>query len=159
MRWFSFFILAYVTLGVQVGLSGYATLGNARPNFVLIVAVFVAMNAPRDAALLGCFLLGLAQDLLTPSPFGLFALEYALLGMFVTTTQDLLYREHFLTHMTLGFVGALLTGLITLIHGWIYPLFHGGVKVSRASIGTMITGAFYTALLAPILLFVLQRMR
>src|SRR4051794_26128646 len=127
MRWFSFFILAYVTLGVQIGLSGYATLGSARPNFALIVAVFIAMNAPRDAAVLGCFLLGLGQDLLTPSPLGLYALEYALLGMFVVATQDLLYREHFLTHMTLGFVGALLTGLITLIHGWIYPIFHSGV--------------------------------
>ena len=159
MRWLNFFILIYVTLGIQIGLGGYSNIGQAQPNFVLLVGVFVAMNAPRDAALLGCFLLGFVQDLLTTSPLGLYALETSLVGLLVVSTQEIVYREHFLTHMFLGFVGALLAAIITLIHSGIYPYFHAGVRSPRPTVGGLIGGALYTGLLAPIVIGILQRLR
>src|SRR5204862_1426264 len=63
MRWLSYFILAYLMLGLQAGLAPYVRAGGAPPNFVLLTALFIALNAPRDASLLGCFGLGLMQDL------------------------------------------------------------------------------------------------
>ena len=65
MRWLSYFILAYLALGAQVAVRPFVSVGEAVPNFLLMIVVFLAMNAPREPALLGCFFLGLMQDLLT----------------------------------------------------------------------------------------------
>ena len=52
MRWWSFAILAYVAVAVHLGLGGYANWGTLSPNLVLPVAVFIAINARREPALL-----------------------------------------------------------------------------------------------------------
>jgi rod shape-determining protein MreD len=157
MRWFPYFILAYVALGVQSGLGAFAQVGRATPNFVLLAVVFIAVNAPRDAALLGCVVLGLLQDLLTNSPLGLWAMAYGAVGLFIVQTQDLVYREHFLTHFTLGLAGGLVSGAIVLIHGWVYPLLHPAPHLMRPAVGPVLASALYTGLLAPIVLGLLQR--
>ena len=45
MRWISFFILAYVALGLQTGISAAMQWRHAGPNIVLLAVVFIAMNA------------------------------------------------------------------------------------------------------------------
>jgi rod shape-determining protein MreD len=159
MRWLPFFILAYLTLGVQSGLGPFAQVGGARPNLVLLAAVFVAINAPRDSALLGCVLLGLMQDLLTNSPLGLWGLALGVVGWFVVNSRDIVYREHFLTHFSLGLSGALVSGAVVWMHSWAYGRLHPQVHVSRPELGTMAAGALYTAVLAPVVLGLLQRMQ
>ena len=39
MKWFPFFILAYLVAGIQFGLSGYGVVFQARPNLLLILAL------------------------------------------------------------------------------------------------------------------------
>src|SRR5256885_10421682 len=101
MRWPIYYILGYVALGLQVGLSGYARIGGAPPNLVLICVLFIVLNAPRDPALLGCFGLGLIQDLLTQHAMGLYALSYGLLALLVVGINQLLQRDHPATHVIL----------------------------------------------------------
>src|SRR5687768_15200573 len=98
MRWLTYFILAYLALGLQVGLGDYVSYLGAGPNLVLLAVIFIAINAPRDAALLGCFGMGLMHDLLTHQPLGLFGLSYGLVGMMASGTHQVVYREHPLTH-------------------------------------------------------------
>src|SRR4051812_9292576 len=98
MRWIPYFILAYIALGVQVALYGFFEVRNSAPNLVLLVVVFLAVNGGREAVLLGSFLLGLMQDLLTLQPLGTWAVCYSLVAMFVLSTQEIVYREHPLTH-------------------------------------------------------------
>src|SRR2546423_13102319 len=145
MRWLPFFILAYVALGVQSGLSGYDQLYRGRPNFVLLAAIFVAVHAQRDAALLGCFMLGLMQDFLTQSPLGLNAFAYGAIGAMMVNVQDVVYRDHFLTHVSLGLVGGLMYAAIVYVHGLIYNWAHAGRVWSRPSLLPLLAGAVYTA--------------
>src|SRR5947209_11686266 len=120
MRWPMFFILAYIAVGLQVGLSPHVAYHGAAPNLVLLAVVFLAMNASRDAALLACFILGVLQDLLTQQQPGLFALSYGLIALFIVGAQQAVYREHPLTHFSLALAGGLITASILLLHGWIY---------------------------------------
>lgn len=159
MRWLPFFILAYVVLGVQVGLSGYDHLHRGRPNFVLLAVVFIAVNGHRDAALLGCFLLGFMQDLLTQAPLGLNAFAYGAIGMLVIAMQEVVYREHFLTHLMLGFVGGVVYAAIAYTHGLIYSAIRGPSAYPRPLLAPLLEGAIYTAVLAPFVLYVLVRMK
>jgi rod shape-determining protein MreD len=173
MRWLTYFILAYIALGVQVGLGDYVSYQGAAPNLVLLAAIFIAINAPRDAALLGCFGMGVMQDLLTQQPPGLYAFAYGIIGLMVAGTNQVVYREHPLTHFSMALGGGLVVAIILLIHGWIHPpgaretIWIGGagptqttqvsVDAVRTSPATEFTRAIYTAVLAPIVLGLLQR--
>lgn len=175
MRWLTYFILAYVALGVQVGLGDYVSYQGAAPNLVLLAAIFIAINAPRDAALLGCFAMGVMQDLLTQQPPGLYAFAYGLVGLMVAGTNQVVYREHPLTQFSMALGGGLVVAIVLLILGWIQPagaretIWIGGagptqttqvsVEAVRTSPATEFTRAIYTAVLAPFVLGLLQRMK
>lgn len=175
MRWLTYFILAYVALGLQVGLGDYVSYRGATPNFVLIAVIFIAVNAPRDAALLGCFGMGLMHDLLTHQPPGLFALSYGLVGLMVAGSQQVIYRQHPLTHFTMGLAGGLMVAVIVLLNGWAQPpgpgvtVWVGGtgpVPASQAVLRAVhgspaaeFARALYTAILVPAVLWLLARVK
>jgi rod shape-determining protein MreD len=151
MKWLPYFILAYVMAGLQVGLAGHLQFHGAAPNLILIAAVFIAINAPRQAALLGCFVLGLIQDMLTLQPPGTYALGYSLLGGFVASAKEIVYREHPVTHVVVTLVGGLLSGMVLLLGGWIHH--------DAPGVGQVVLTALYSAALAPLVLWGLQRLR
>ena len=170
MRWLAWLILAYVAIAVQIGLSPYVRWRGAAPNFVLLAGVYVALNAPRDAALLGCFCMGLLQDLVTQQTPGLFALSYGLMGLVVVGSHHALHREHWLTYLLLALVGGVITATVVIVHGWVHPASPrtpgggaGGVPATLPAIGpsagTEFLRALYTAALAPVVLGLLHRLR
>jgi len=151
MRWPAYFILAYIAVGLQIGMAEYLRVGAGRPDLVLLAVIFIAIHAPRDSALLACFGLGIIQDLVTLNPLGLYAFAYATVGMFVVSTQELVYKAHPLTHFTLGFVSGLLCGAVVVVHGW--------TRGPRASVTEVLAMALYTAVLAPLVLGLLNYTR
>ena len=154
MRTLAYLILAYLALGVQVGLVPFLRIGGAPPNFVLLAALFIALNAPRDSALLGCFGLGLMQDLLTQQTLGLYALSYGLVAMFVMGTHQLLYRDHPLTHVLVAFAAGILVAAVFLI----YSVFRLPPE-QRFDLGRLVMSILYTTVLSPFVLGFLQRVR
>jgi rod shape-determining protein MreD len=167
MRWLAYSILAYVAIALQIGLGPLLRWRGAQPNLVLLAAVFVALNAPRDAALLGCFIMGLLQDLLSQQPPGLFALSYGLTAVLATAAHHVVAREHPLTHFIVALAGGLVTAAVLLLHAWVHPASPAafapdGVSrlgAVRPSAGVEFTRVMYTALLAPVAVGLLQRSR
>ena len=150
MRWPAFFILVYLAVGLQLGMGDFTRVGaaGARPDLILLAVIFIAVNAPRDAALLGAFAIGLVKDMTTLSPLGLYAVAYSVVGLFAVAAQEYVYRAHPVTHVLLGFFGAMLAGGVVMIHGWI--------KGPPASFAEVFGSSLYTALLAPLVLGVLH---
>lgn len=151
MRWPAYLILVYLIIGVQIGMADYIRFVGAKPDLILLAVIFVAVNAPRDAALLGAFGIGLITDLVSLSPLGLYAFTYSLVGMFVVSTQEFVYRAHPVTHVSLGLAGGIIAAVVLAIHGWI--------KGPPPVLTELITSALYTALLAPVVLGLLQLAR
>ncbi|HYO11353.1 MAG TPA: rod shape-determining protein MreD [Tepidisphaeraceae bacterium] len=151
MRLPAYLILAYLAIGLQLGLGEPLRVGNCRPDLVLLAVIFIAIHAPRDAALLGCFGIGAIQDLVTLNSLGVCALAYSLVGMFTVSTQELIYRAHPVTHFSLGFVGSLLAAVVVLVHGWI--------RGPSASVTQLLGNALYTACAAPVVLGLLNLAR
>lgn len=166
MRWAAYFILAYLFVGMQVGLRGFLDFAGASPDLVLLAVIFIAINAPRDAALLGAFGLGLTQDLLTLQPLGLYALGYSLTAMFIVSTQEIVYREHPLTHFSLALVGGVIIGILLMLHTWIWPGLPGVTTATGERLPPLHSGlvshllsALFTACLSPFVLFILMRIK
>ncbi|MBV8782017.1 MAG: rod shape-determining protein MreD, partial [Phycisphaerae bacterium] len=139
MRWAPVLILAYLAVGIQAGLSGEITIYGAGPNIGLLAAVFIAIYAPREPALLACVIIGGMQDLATQQAPGLFALSYGLVGWVVTAVQQVVYRDHPLTHLVLTFFAGVVTAIVVYTHGRIVP--------PRVSLMLLLTTAIYTAVL------------
>lgn len=166
MRWLPFLILAYVMLGLQLGLGQFVSYGGGVPNLGLIVAVFVAANAPRESGLMGALLAGVFQDLLTAQPFGLFTLTYGLVGLAVMNARQFAYGDHPLTHFSLTLAGGMVTAVVLYLHEWIRP---PGGAVSGAdgeglpalgrALWPLLVSALYTAVVAVVVLRFLARLK
>lgn len=165
MRWMVWFIFAYVLLGVQLGLGGFVQIGGAWPNLVLLGVIFIAINAPREPALLACFCMGALQDLLTQQPFGVYALAYGIVALLLAPMRSVVHRKHPLTHILLALAAAVAVGIVQLLQGWIHPPAMVGaaegsklLPAARISVVLIFKNALYTAVVAPVVLGILQRM-
>jgi rod shape-determining protein MreD len=159
MRWISYFILAYLIIAVQMALAGYLRWGQASPNLVLPAAVFIAINARREQALIGAFGLGLLQDLFTQHPLGLYAFSYGMVGLFVVGTQPAVYRDHPLTHFFMTLLASMLVALVLWFNNWAYPILHSHTAETRLPLLAIFGSALYTAALAPIIMGLLSRIK
>jgi rod shape-determining protein MreD len=166
MKWLPFLILAYLMIGLQAGMGGNLRWMGAGPNLVLLAVVFIALNAPKEPALLGCLVLGLVHDLVTQQPLGLHALAYALGGMLIYNMQHVVHREHVLTQFSTTLLAGLVAAGLILLHEHLHPpgaaqVVDGSIAVEalRTGSGTVLLGALFTAALAPLVLWPLQRLR
>ena len=151
MRWFPVILLAYIVIGIQAGIAGEVRVHCFGPNLPLLVIVFVALSGSRESALLACVMIGGMQDLATQQSPGQFALSYGLVAWLIVGMQNVVYREHPLTHTTLVLIGGLVTGAVI----WI----HGRMMAPRVSITLLLGTAIYTAVLATPALWAMQRAR
>jgi rod shape-determining protein MreD len=164
MRWLTYFIVVYIMLGIQLGFGSYTQFRGVSPNLMLALVVFISLNAPRAEALFGSFLLGLFQDLATLQPFGLFGFSYGLVALLVAWSSDFVRRGHPLTHLSMAILGGLITSLVVMVHQLVHPvgpvLMHDGIAIRSIRLGprVLLVSTLYTALLAPLILWVLQRM-
>jgi rod shape-determining protein MreD len=141
-------------LGLQLGLGPFIGYRLVPPNLVLLVVVFVGLNAPRDAALLACFFIGLVQDAVSVQPLGLYAFGYGIVALVVCWLAESVRRAHPLTHLSLAFMAAMIVGMLQLVHELIHPVSvtqHIGPRVVAIS-------AAYTTLLSPFVIFILQQL-
>ncbi len=151
LRWLAFIILAYVMLGLAVGLGGVARVGATPINLVLIAAVFICINAQRDPAMIACFVLGLLHDLVGGGPVGMYALAYCCVALLVAGTERSMAVEHPFTHFFVTLFGGIIVAIVVkFIDAW-----HG----IGTSLWTDLLTAFYTAIVAVPVLWALNKFR
>jgi rod shape-determining protein MreD len=151
LRWLHFILLAYVMLGLQIGLGAFAEMGGGRVNFVLIAAVFIAINAQRDPAVIACFALGLLHDVVGVGPIGQYALAYCCVALLVSGGERSLSVEHPFTHGLVTLFGGVVVATIVLLISW----WHG----VRTSLADELLTALFSALMAVPAMWVLTKLR
>ena len=150
MRWGVFLIFALIGIAIDEGFLDVLrieSLWDVRPSFCAVLAVFVALSAPRITALWGCFALGLLLDLSTPYTadgnrivwlVGPYALGLLAGGWLVVRGRTMVFRRRALTIgvMTLGFLLVAQAMIVVLLvlrsRGW-YP--GGPVHWTDVSLG------------------------
>jgi rod shape-determining protein MreD len=155
LRWLTFFILAYLILGFQLGIGASASYRGVAPDLVLLAVIFLSLNAPRQPALLGSVLLGAMQDLVSLGPLGLFAFSYGIISMLVVGSVESVRRTHPLTHLSFAFFGACLLGMLLIVHDYFRPV----SAMSHIGPRVVLVLVIYTTLLAPIVIGLLQLTR
>lgn len=165
MRWVVFLVAAVITTVLDVSfLDGLApdAARMIRPSLTAVLAVFLALSAPRMAALWACFILGLLLDLSWPvmDPqgrllylVGPYTLGYVTGAWLTVRTRPVLFRQRALT------IGVVATGFMAVVHAVAVVLFllrslhpSGGVSWTDATmgreIGARLLATVYTGLVA-----------
>lgn len=163
LRWFIYFILAYLILGIQLGIVPFVGFRGVSPNLVPLLVIFICLNAPRGEALLASFFIGAMQDLISLQPLGLFAFSYGVVALLVCWLAESVRPAHPLTHLSLAFMATMVVGMLLLLHDLIRPVLpaavYGGTVVKALRIGPRVVAvsAIYTTLLSPLVIFLLQQ--
>jgi hypothetical protein len=74
------------------------------------------------------------QDLFTLQPIGTWALAYSMVALSALSVQEIVYRNHPLTHFSLTLVGGILCAVVLTLQGWVYPLLHAGSPAGQSAL-------------------------
>ena len=128
MNWIAFVVIAYVCVGLELGLRPILDLGGGgAPSFVVPLMVFVALGAPHVATLWAALALGLLIDLTSPLAFqersgeawviGPYAIGYVLAAQVMLSLRGVVVRKHPLTLAGLALVASLVIHVcVTFLH-------------------------------------------
>jgi len=152
MRWLIFAALTLVVLILQTTLVRWLQVGHAAPDLLVVLLIFLALYGDRRNVLLANWFLGLARDLYSDGPLGLYALLFLAVGWFIGSHRDKLFTDHFITHLILGFSATFLCGgVVVTTECLVYGLPEWGKLMGR-----MAGAAIYTAALSPFLFLLLR---
>ncbi len=158
MRALPFAILAAIALVLQISVvPAIAVSGGFEPQLLLILALFVALFARAEAALIGCWVLGLLVDLQSEARLGSYAFAFGLVGLGIVQIRSSLFRDHPLSHVVLAFLFCLLAEMVAAA-----PLAVSGVPpgaLIRLLLYQPLSTAAYTSLLTPCLMPLLNTFR
>lgn len=135
MRWPIFVLFVYITLACQLGLAGALSIEGMgttfEPRFVLLLAVFIGLNARPRIAMMSWGIIGLLIDLTTQYTEGLvlvgpYTLGYLAGGYFLSHFKAMLFPRHPMSFA----IGTLVSGIavhlivtgIFAVRVWYEPL-------------------------------------
>ncbi len=152
MRWMHYLFwgaTACVVLVAQSALAPVFELGGARPDWILVCVVFVALHATETNAIVISALVGLAADFLTIERPGLLAVSYTAAAGLILGIREYLFVRQMLTQvvLTLGLGLVLRTGWLAYRHA-LYTL---DEPIVKALVLNLVPGSAYTALWTPLL--------
>ena len=148
MRCLTFAILAVLVLTLQAAVAPRVELFSARPDFLLIVVVFLGLYAPSRDAIAAGWILGACADLMTIERFGVIALSYGLTAIIVTLLREYLFRYRVMTQMVVTLTACLLIRTAwTMYYHLLYEA--RGPMLGDWLIGGVIASA-YTAAFSPL---------
>jgi rod shape-determining protein MreD len=114
IRWMRlFFVLLVVTLlnaGKLVGLISIGSL-HIRPDLLVILLVFISVNASTSDAILASFMIGFAADISGPA-MGPYTIAFGLFGSFISQLQKVVVMKKIIHQAMAIFVVTMLTGLL-----------------------------------------------
>ena len=128
-------------------------IAGVKPDLLFIIIVYVAYNFGSMYGEVSGFICGILNDAVSNSPLGLLTFPKMAVGFIVGMFGRGVFRSNIVTITLLLFVASLVKGILTLFLSYI---FLSGSAITVISI--ILPEAFYNALLAPPLFFVLDKL-
>lgn len=162
MRWITFFVLLYFAAALQaVRLGALSAVPHAYPliEYLPLLAVIYALFAEEHQAPLAGIVCGLMYDIFS-QPFGVYTISLGLVAWLVVKIRMSIFREHIFSQFIMAFLALLIFGILAALLRQLVPLLvgHGhGDYPFWAAVGGSLINAFYSACIAPAIIWVLFR--
>lgn len=172
MNRLAFALLAWLALGLELGLKGALELGDTgiAPSFVVPLGVFIALGAAPARAVWFCIVLGVLLDLTATAPVragapggmtivGPWALGMAMAAQLVLALRGMMIRTQPLTLAFLSVLGMGVAQVVVVAALTAHNLLHGDlVWRAGAELGHRLGSAAYTGALGLLMALVLVPM-
>ena len=149
MRWAVFFMLLMALLTLQTTFGTRLEWMGARPDWLLILVVFLAFHADHRDAVIGGWCVGFCADLMSIERLGVIALGYALIALLIVNMRDALFRYRWTTQVLVTFFACILVRTAwTAYRTTMYDI--DDSLMSDLGMNILVV-SLYTALWAPVL--------
>lgn len=153
--WLGFAVLAVVGVCLQTAFVPHVEIFSARPDVMLLLAVFYALHARGYDGLIAAWLCGLLVGLCSLAGLGLFCCLYGVVVLPVYAARAAVFRDHLATHLVFTLVCALLVQLASALYvDWRYPV----VGSVRPIYLQAMVSVLYTTALVPLVQMPLVRL-
>ncbi|GIK17111.1 MAG: hypothetical protein BroJett003_20750 [Planctomycetota bacterium] len=151
MRAWVLILLTVVAVTLQGVVAPRFQWGAARPDFPLMLAAFLSLHASRPVRLCGGWIVGLALDVTSIEPVGVFTVSYGLAGLTLAVVRDRVFIYHVAVQIALVVTaGAVLSAVLLLYRGFAWSGTLGGFA---AEFWAAATSTLYTACAAPLVFY------
>jgi len=147
MRWLAFAVAIVVSVVLQTTVAPHLAIGRIRPDFLLVLAVFVAMHVRGTDVIAVACVLGMFADVQSLERFGLMAVAYSAAAGAVYVMRAHVFRSHPLAHVAVTFAAGVIVQWLMLLYAIVLTGVGGGSWAGQFFGGLLI--ALYSALWAP----------
>ena len=105
-------LIVILAVVFQTTLAPAMEIAGIRPDWVLAVAVFFGLYAPRAEAVVVGWALGISVDMMSIERMGLLALTFAATVFLVNSVRDYLFLRTAVTHLTVTLCAGLFAGAV-----------------------------------------------
>jgi len=127
----------------------------AAPDLLVCLALALALHADDWKVFGPLWGVGIARDVVSLGPFGLWAILLGGGGLVIWLSREALFRHHVLTLVMTGAAFSLLVGVVGLLR----MLLAGGTPALGAAFGRLLVGALLTGAATPVVVKSLLRSR
>ncbi|MFC1538087.1 rod shape-determining protein MreD [Candidatus Latescibacterota bacterium] len=150
MKIFRNILLIALALLLQSTLFGRFVIMGVKPDFAILVLIFLVSESGSVGSIVYGFIIGFIQDVYSPEFLGMNAFTMSLIGYFLGLSKDRLTVENYS-------VKAIVTFIVCIIHDIIYLSFYAKLDTSimfKLFLRESLPGAVYTSVLLVITVFI-----
>lgn len=152
-NYFGIILLIFLILFLELNISGKIELFNTRPDLLFIMVIFLSLHLDLAQSGIFGFVAGVLRDSTSISISGLYVILFLFCAIIVSFVGKMFYKEDSITQTWLTFIFCF---MLNLFYGCILILKSEDLGIDFVLVRTLLI-SFYTALISPIIFFLLTR--
>jgi rod shape-determining protein MreD len=155
VRWYLLILLSFLFVGLEVAFPTSWQLGDAHPEFALLLAIYLVLNAEDRDTIYAAWIVGLTKDLFSTGRLGTHSLIYLLGAVVLLKLRRHLYRNEILVQTAVAFGAVFLADLTYLLQ---LSLTTPGLDAAHY-LRRLLVVTLYSTACAPIVFLLLDALR
>jgi len=141
---------------IQASGFDYIAILGAKPDLLLIITIFFALNYSKNESIKAAITCGLVKDITSSLILGSYTISFVLIALFLNYHQNKFYKKKIVTQILVSFGSYIVMVALALLFNFIA---HKGFIADYPILPIIFKGGAYTAFLAPLIFFIGGRLQ
>ena len=155
MKWYLLILVAFVFAALEVAFPTHWQLGYSHPEFALILAIYLVLNAEASETLYAAWIIGFTKDIFSTGRLGTHSLIYVCGAAILLRLRKYLYKDEVLVQAVVAFSAVFIADLSYILQ---LSLTVPGIQVGE-HLQQVLVVSLYSAACAPVIFLLLDALR
>ena len=155
MKWYLLILVAFVFAALEVAFPTHWQLGYSHPEFALILAVYLVLNAEARETLYAAWIIGFTKDIFSTGRLGTHSLIYVCGAAILLRLRKYLYRDEVLVQALVAFSAVFVADFLYVFQ---LSLTVPGIETVE-HLQQVLVVSLYSAACAPVVFLLLDALR